>query len=329
MAYSRSGSPIITRAIGCFFFCSYDQDSMIETFESLSHSRRLGKRIKMSLNTANWNKVLTDKVVFLTGGAGGVARYIARACYDHGARLVLGDLNIDVLEKIKNEILAADDQNEDRILLVDLDVRDERSIERAVQLTLNKWKTIDVLLNTSVIFHKQHWKRIEFYFSAATYVLGNVEEASAHDWTRVFDVNVRGYALMVKHIVPIMKEHQRGSIVNMASVSGLTASPDWVPYSATKGAILQLTRNLALDLGSFNIRVNSVSPSGINTPVTFTIGESRGIDRQTLEKVLEGKCLQRICSPEEVANLFVFLASDLCSFMTGANLVLDGGSTIV
>jgi NAD(P)-dependent dehydrogenase (short-subunit alcohol dehydrogenase family) len=159
--------------------------------------------------------------------------------------------------------------------------------------------------------------------------LGNVEEVSAEDWSRLFDTNVRGYALMAKHIAPIMKKQNSGSIVNMASISGLIASPDWVPYSATKGAIIQLTRNLALDLGPFNIRVNTVSPSAIDTPATFAIGDSRGINKKELEKACKGKCLKRLCSPEEVGNLFVFLASDLCQFMTGANLVLDGGTTIV
>jgi NAD(P)-dependent dehydrogenase (short-subunit alcohol dehydrogenase family) len=176
---------------------------------------------------------------------------------------------------------------------------------------------------------KNYSKKKLNFSSAATYVLGNVEEIAPEDWTRVFDVNVRGYALMAKHIGPIMKKQNYGSIVNMSSVSGLTASPDWVPYSATKGAILQLTRNLALDLGSFNIRVNSVSPSAVNTPTTFAIGESRGISKNELEEALKGKCLKRLCQPEEIANLFVFLASDLCPFMTGANLVVDGGTTIV
>ncbi|CAF3205800.1 unnamed protein product [Rotaria sp. Silwood2] len=265
-----------------------------------------------SSTISNWNKLLADKVVFLTGAAGSVARYIARACYDHGASLVLGDLDPEKTNKIKDEILENENNKEDRILVVKLDVTNETSIQQAVQATLDKWKTIHVLLNT-----------------AATYVLGNVEQVSAEDWSHVFDVNVRGYALMAKHIAPILKKQNSGSIVNMASVSGLVASPNWIPYSATKCAIIQLTRNLALDLGSFNIRVNSVSPSGINTPTTYAIGESVGIPKNQLDEVIKGKCLQRVCQPEEVANLFIFLASDLCAFMTGTNLVLDGGSTIV
>ncbi|CAF1172108.1 unnamed protein product [Rotaria sp. Silwood1] len=266
----------------------------------------------MCSNMGNWNKLLADKVVFLTGAAGSVARYIARACYAHGARLVLGDLNIDDINKVKDEILENENNKNDRILVVKLDVTNETNIQQAIQTTLDKWKTIHVLLNT-----------------AATYVLGNVEQVSADNWSHVFDVNVRGYALMAKYIAPILKKQKSGSIVNMASVSGLVASPDWVPYSATKGAIIQLTRNLALDLGSFNIRVNSVSPSGINTPTTYAIGESVGMNKNQLDEVIKGKCLQRVCQPEEVANLFIFLASDLCPFMTGTNLVLDGGSTIV
>ncbi|CAF1496589.1 unnamed protein product, partial [Rotaria sordida] len=176
----------------------------------------------MSSNIRNWNELLANKVVLLTSAAGSVARYIARACYAHGARLVLGDLDLEKTNKVKDEILENENNNEDRILVVELDVTNETT----------------------------------------TYVLGNVEQVSDENWSRVFDVNVRGYALMAKYIAPIFKKQNSGSIVNMGSISGLIASPNWIPYSATKGAIIQLTRNLVLDLGSFNIRVNSVSPSG-------------------------------------------------------------------
>jgi NAD(P)-dependent dehydrogenase (short-subunit alcohol dehydrogenase family) len=181
----------------------------------------------------------------------------------------------------------------------------------------------------SFFFKKKRYLKRKINFSAATYVLGNIEEVSADDWTRVLDINVRGYGLMAKYIAPIMKKQKSGSIVNMASISGLIASSDWVPYSVTKAAIIQLTRNLAVDLGSFNIRVNTVSPSAINTPGIFAIGESRGIAKKELEETFKGKCLKRLCEPEEVGNLFVFLASDLCPFMTGANVVLDGGTTTI
>jgi len=104
--------------------------------------------MSLSLDIEDWNKLLEYKVIFLTGAAGSVARYIARACYAHGARVVLGDLNTDAINNVKEEIRNKDNKKEDRILVVKLDVSDEKSIQKAVQTTLDKWKTIDVLLNT-------------------------------------------------------------------------------------------------------------------------------------------------------------------------------------
>ena len=91
-----------------------------------------------------------------------------------------------------------------------------------------------------------------------------VEDVSAEDWTRVFNVNVRGYALMAKHVVPYMKQQKSGSIIQFGSIRGCIAQPAFVPYNTTKGAVIQMTRNLALDLGSYNIRCNTVSPGAIS-----------------------------------------------------------------
>ncbi len=102
-----------------------------------------------------------------------------------------------------------------------------------------------------------------FVSSAASFTLGLVENVSADEWSHVFDVNVRGYALMVKHIVPLLKKQRSGSIIQFGSISGVIGQPAFVPYNTTKGAVLQMTRNLALDLGPYNIRCNSVSPGGI------------------------------------------------------------------
>jgi NAD(P)-dependent dehydrogenase (short-subunit alcohol dehydrogenase family) len=102
-----------------------------------------------------------------------------------------------------------------------------------------------------------------FISSAADFTFGLVENISADDWTRCFNVNVRGYALMVKHIVPFLKQQRSGSIIQFGSISGVIAQSAFVPYNTTKGAIIQMTRNLALDLGPYNIRCNSVSPGCI------------------------------------------------------------------
>ncbi len=100
-------------------------------------------------------------------------------------------------------------------------------------------------------------------FSAAIFTSGLVEDVSADAWTQVLNVNVRGYALMAKHIVPYLKQQRSGSIIQIASASGLVSQPAYVPYDTTKGAVIQMTRNLALDLGSYNIRCNTISPGCI------------------------------------------------------------------
>lgn len=167
------------------------------------------------------------------------------------------------------------------------------------------------------------------FFRAAIFTLGFVEDVSADDWTRVMNVNVRGYALVVKHIVPTMKKHMSGVIVNIASGAGLVAIPTFLPYATSKGAIIQLSRNLACDLGPFNIRVNSISPGAIDSPTLDRTAEYNGLTREQFDREHAGKCLGRLGRPEEVANLIVFLLSDLCPFLSGTDLPLDGGFTSV
>jgi 2-keto-3-deoxy-L-fuconate dehydrogenase len=166
--------------------------------------------------------------------------------------------------------------------------------------------------------------------SAAVFPLHSIEDASAEEWTDALNVNVRGYALMAKAVVPLLKKQRSGSIIQVASMSGLIAQPNCVPYSTTKGAVLQMTRNLALDLGPFNIRCNAICPGTILTQATAQHAANLKI---TLEEVpiVEGKrqCLKRLGSPQEIANLTVFLASDLCHFATGASFLVDGGYTAI
>ena len=143
-------------------------------------------------------------------------------------------------------------------------------------------------------------------------------------------MNVRGYALMAKAVVPLMKKQRSGSIIQTASMSGWIAQPEFVPYSTSKGATLQMTRNLALDLGSYNIRCNAVCPGTIFTPATTNHAAHLNI---TIDDFVAGEakkqCLKRLGSTQEIANLTVFLASDLCHFATGASFLADGGYTTI
>lgn len=133
---------------------------------------------------------------------------------------------------------------------------------------------------------------------------------------------------MAKAVVPFMKKQRSGSIIQIGSINSLIGQPEFVPYSTTKGAAVQMTRNLALDLGSFNIRCNTICPGAILTPATSRHAANLKI---TLDELIEGQvknqCLKRLGSTYEIANLTVFLASDLCHFATGANFLADGGFT--
>ncbi|UJR34224.1 hypothetical protein I4U23_021629 [Adineta vaga] len=268
----------------------------------------------MATSSGDWSQLLRNKIVFVTGAAGHIAKSIVKTCYLHGARIVMGDLDPTVINKVKQEIFCKEQNfDDDRILIVKLDVTDEKSIEQAIQITIETWKTIDILLNT-----------------AAIVTMGEIEDISSKDWSHIFDVNIRGYALMAKHIAPILKKQRSGSIVNIASTLGLIAIPNAVAYSVTKGAILQLTRNLALDLGSFNIRVNSISPGSIDSPGRTQLAKENHLTVEQMDQMcMDGSCLKRIGQAQDIANLIVFVISGLCPFMTGANLVADGGNVVM
>ncbi len=171
---------------------------------------------------------------------------------------------------------------------------------------------------------------IFFVFSAAIFTYGAVENVSAEAWSQILNVNVRGYALMAKAVVPLMKKQRSGSIIQMASISSWIAQPEFVPYSTTKGAILQMTRNLALDLGPFNIRCNTICPGATLTSATARHAAHLkiSVDELVTEQV-KSFCLKRWGTTQELANLTVFLASDLCHFATGASFLVDGGWTTI
>ena len=134
---------------------------------------------------------------------------------------------------------------------------------------------------------------------------------------------------MIKYALPYLKKSHNSSIVNIASVSSFIAQPSFIPYNASKGALLQLTRCLALDLAKYDIRVNAVSPGAIYTPATERHIEFEGVDRdEFLKSVAETSFLKRLGKPEEVAKAALFLASDEASFITGTQLVVDGGATV-
>ena len=249
---------------------------------------------------------LAGRAAIITGGAAGIGRATAELFAEEGARVVVADLD----EKSGDETVSVIKGKGGEAIFVATDVSREDDAQRLCEEALRAFGRVDILVN-----------------NAATFVLKGLE-ASIEDWRRSLDVNVVGTALVSRFAVEAMKRSGGGAIVNLGSISSFIAQPQFVTYSATKAALVQMTRNMALDLAPFGIRVNCVCPGTILTRASQDHMERVGM---TLEEFVaeEGPkhLLGRIGKPREVAYAILFLASDEASFITGTHLMVDGGYT--
>ena len=250
---------------------------------------------------------LNDKVTIVTGGASGIGQGICELFAEEGALVMVADIDVDGGEETVRRIESAGGQAS----FTRTDVSREAEVEAMVQATVSAYGGVHVLVN-----------------DAAAFVFGKVEDVTDADWQRVFGVNVIGPSYCVKHVLPSMKAAGGGSIVNIASISSLIAQPGFIPYNASKGALLQVTRCLALDLAPHNIRVNCICPGSVRTPATERHIQFDGVDRETFLRAAADQNFQkRLGEPREIAYGALFLASDESSFVTGTPLVMDGGQT--
>ena len=250
---------------------------------------------------------LEGKNAIVTGGASGIGRAICELFAEEGARLTIADIDVDGGKRTLANVRAAGGTAQ----FVATDVSKEGDVAAMVQAAFDAHGAVNILVN-----------------DAAAFVFGEVQDVSDADWARVFGVNVIGQAYCVKHVLPHMKAAGGGAIVNLASVSGFIAQPGFIPYNASKGAVMQLTRCLALDLAPHNIRVNCVCPGSVLTPATERHRRFVGADREEfLAEAGAGNFMKRVASPREIAYGALFLASDEASFVTGTPLVMDGGLT--
>ncbi|MDH4611437.1 SDR family oxidoreductase [Pseudomonas sp. BN102] len=248
-------------------------------------------------------KRVQDKVVLITGAASGVGKADALLLAAEGARVVLADIDRVAGEALAAEIGAA-------ALFVELDVAEEQHWQRAIEQTLATFGRLDVLVN-----------------NAAICPLGTIEEASLAQWRNVMRVNADGYFLGCKYGIEAMKRNASGgSIIMMSSVAALGGLPPMCAYTGSKGAVTALTRNVAMHCknSGYRIRCNSIHPDGIWTPMTQSLVPN-------LDPVALGigdNPMARMCMPEDVANLVLFLASDESRFVNGAELRIDNAQTI-
>lgn len=231
-----------------------------------------------------------DKVAIVTGGASGIGAATAKLLAQEGARVVILDTHPQ-----------GEPPFEDAVSLL-ADVRSEAEVQSAIEEVARRFGCIDVLVNNAGVAIRQP-----------------VAEADEASWTNVLDVNVKGAFLCSKHALRFMPRF--GSIVHMSSVVGITGVRDRAAYSAAKGALVALTRNMAIDYASRNIRVNCICPGFVRTPFI----QGLIADREREEKLTAMHPIGRLGEPEDIAKAVLFLVSDEASWITGHALVVDGG----
>lgn len=249
---------------------------------------------------------LKEKVAIITGSGSGIGRATALLFAEEGAKVVVVDIHREAGERTTSLIT---DHGGDAVF-VNADISKEEEARRISDEAVRAFGKIDILVN-----------------NAAVFVLKGLE-ATVEDWQRSLAVNVVGTALCSKYAAEEMKKQGKGAIVNLGSISSFIAQPEFITYSATKAAILQMTRNMAMDLAPFNIRVNCVCPGTILTPALKNPVEQQGLSlEQLLAEEASKHLLNRVGEPREVAYAILFLASDEASFITGTHLMVDGGYT--
>lgn len=246
-----------------------------------------------------------DKVAIVTGAASGIGQTTAEVLAEEGAKVVVADIDVAGGEATVATIRGKGGT----VLFVPADISKEADAKRISDEAVRNFGRIDILVN-----------------NAATFVLKGFE-ASVEDWQRSLGVNVIGTAMVTKYAVEHMKKNG-GAIVILGSISSFVGQPNFYAYSATKAALLQMTRNMAMDMGPHKIRVNCVCPGTILTPASYRHMEKVGMTLEQFNAEEGSKTfLARVGSTREVAYAILFLASDEASFITGASLMVDGGYT--
>ena len=245
---------------------------------------------------------LKGKVAIVTGARRGIGKGIALAFAKAGADVVVSDIDLKDCEKVTKEIESLGQQ----ALAVKADVTNYEEVDQMVKSTLKKFSKIDILVNNAgILIYKPFL------------------EITEDVWDKTLDTNLKGYFLCAQRVAKEMIKHKKGKIINIASVAGTVAYPQLAHYCASKGGIIIFTKVMANELATYKINVNSISPGATETPMT----QGMLNDPKTREGFIKNIPWGRIGKPEDIANTAVFLASDDADYLTGVNVVVDGGMT--
>lgn len=258
---------------------------------------------------------MKGKVVIVTGSAQGMGEAELRLMADEGAKVVGADLNIAALQKVVDEINVK--CGEGSAIAIKLDVANKADWESVIETTISTFGKIDALVNNAGYLNKGGYM--------------NIQDITEKEWNLTMSVNAHGNFLGIQAVMPQMKKQNKGSIVNISSISGIVGGQDGVQYTASKGANRLIAKGAAVELGKYNIRVNSIHPGYINTAMAATVfnddEENNGSGFEKDEVLGETIPLARMAEPIEVAYGALFLASDESSYVSGCELIIDGGLT--
>ncbi len=244
--------------------------------------------------------MLKDEVAIVTGAGSGTGRVIALRFAKEGADIVIPDINLEGAQNTAKEIEALGRKP----LAIKTDVSDSTDVDRMVTTTIEKFGKIDILVDNAGIFIQKP-----------------LVETTESDWDRVLNINLKGVFLCSKRAVKEMLKQGGGRIINIASVVGYVGFADSSAYCASKGGVINLTREMALELAPKNINVSAIGPGVIETPMT----KDMLADDATKQMLVGATPSGRIGQPEDIANAALFLASDESSFVNGITLFVDGG----
>ncbi len=253
---------------------------------------------------------LDQKIAFVTGAGSGIGEQIARLFARQGARVVLADVRLDAAERVAGEIREAGGSAR----VQQLDVAEEAQVRAAIERVAVEEGRLDIMVNNAGISH-----------------VGNILETSLEEWESVMRVNGRGVFLCAREAVRQMlaQSPAGGVIINMSSVAAMIGLERRLPYSASKGAVLALTRSIAIDFVTKGIRCNAICPGTVHTPFVegYLARNFAGHEDEVRQQLHARQPLGRMGLPDEIAYAALYLASDEASFVTGSALVIDGGWT--
>lgn len=251
---------------------------------------------------------LKGKTALITGGGEGIGRATALLFCKEGAKVGIMSRTAKSLRKVVSEA-----EGKGEIVSWTGDVSNEKDVKRIVRAFYKRFGGIDILFNNAGILEG-----------------GTVVTTTNDVWDRTMDINVKGVFLMSKHVVPLMAKHGGGSIINNSSVLGIVGMEGCMAYNASKGAVRQITRSMALDHAKENIRVNSVCPGYIKTKMDVEFMGNPPDAEERLDEIAAGMIpMVRRAEAVEVAQSVLFLAGDESKYMTGSDLVIDGGWTVL